>query len=316
MRPVFPPSEEFYVGDVYAAAFGDAKSQLLFRSIKLAHIDKAAQVVNDDYKMLPVFPQTPPNFDGSTIVQADHDIFAPEPVRRSLPIMAFPDFVVATASARNAGSGLLGRLDALLGFAQTAAENVQIKLPEAETYGITTAQARDLFDDFCKTDASTPNPLCTQTVLRRIISSMVGGDILCLNDPARPKNGTLPDYVGISVVERVYLTRSIDYEYGADTAVAAAARAGIKGAATVPSGAVASGGTDQPKLTDVTDAAREQIAQLGPGGTVTLASVTSNGAVLKRTFVRPVVIGYEPFWKNPIDDGCVLKPAQTAPTPR
>jgi hypothetical protein len=325
IKAVFPLSEDYHVGDLYAAdqgAPGGAKPRLLFANIQIAHIPGTEAVLEATYKNLPQFPATPKDYDGAVPVEAMGDIFAPPATLRSLPIAAFPEVTVATASGQSV-SGLLPWIRTALGAERSASESVQIKIPAAETYGIPAEAAELLLDQFCLPAPGQPNIACTERRVRLLLSSLIGADVLCTaNVPPQDGVPGQTHIVNLFLINRVYLTRSINYVYGSDTEVAAAARAvldsaaGVKSQATgaaAPSAGAAPQTPEQPqtqqqRLAAAQDRLRQDIAALGPAGTLSVASITSNGAVINQQFPRPVVIGYSALAESPIDnDGCVRR---------
>ena len=292
ISPVFPLSEDFHVGDIIAidelkpnekkSSEGNGPDSLLFRAIGIAHVSETAAALQKRYKDIPQFPPTPAKYDGTSPVEVDGDIFSAPGSLKSLPIVGFPGITIATASVQTAGLGILSGIRALVsGATRASSESVQIKIPEAETYGIGAEDAHRLFSQFCNENFS-----CTQAGAREALSLPADQD----------------DKIDLIFITRVYLTRSIDYVYGSDTAVAAAVRAALDRSGTGRSPAAAAAPEpSQPPIGSQTpqqalESARTQVTQelggLGQGGQLTGASVTSAGVVLKTQFVRPIVIGY------------------------
>jgi hypothetical protein len=313
IRPVFPPSEDFHVGDVIAfddlkpnekiSDDGNGPSSLLFRTMGIAHVPGTEEALRKRYQDIPQFPPTPEKYDGISPVAADRDIFTAPDGLKSLPIVGFPGITIATASVQTASLGVLSGIRAFFsGATRTTSESVQIKIPEAETYGVGAQDAHRLLSEFCKGNFS-----CTQAGVREALS--LPGDVA--------------DKVDLYFITRVYLTRSIDYEYGSDTAVAAAVRAVIDRSKTGQEppprpqpGPQTPTATQTPEQT--LEAARTQVIQelggVGQGGQLTSASTASAGVVFKMRFARPVVIGYAAISISPFPDPEPAKLQSASPT--
>jgi hypothetical protein len=151
--------------------------------------------------------------------------------------------------------------------------------------------------------------VCTDTGVRLLLSSRTP-NVLRTNGMESPpaqaaKPPKQPDHVVLVFIYRIYMTRSIDYVYGADTSVAAAARAVLErsdaGQPQAPP-ALAAMPKAQTRLDVARDQFRESIEDVGQGGQVSVASVTANGVVLKVQLARPVVIGYSAIRTVPWPD--------------
>ncbi len=212
----------------------------------------------------------------------------------SLPIIAFPAITISTASAQSAG-GLWSRLSALVGAERTASESVQIRVPEAETYGLNSAEAEQLLEDFCGAQKPVHNRICTEPYARDALASVVDPSLLYPPDAGKGAKPSAPRHqIALHFIRRIYLTRSLEYVYGADTLVAATARKAATREPVAADPATAPAGQDaRAKMEAASANLSRDLGALGQGGEVSVSAVTSNGAVLKMLFARPVVIGYE-----------------------
>jgi len=261
-------------------------------------VPETADALQKHYKDIPQFPQTPEKYDDTSPVTSGGDIFTLPDGLKSLPIVGFPDSTIASAKVETAGLGFLSGIRALFsGATRTRSESVQIKIPEAETYGVGAEEALRLLTHFCSA-----SPSCTNAGARAALS-------LPRDEEER---------ISIRFITRVYLTRSIDYHYGSDTAVAAAVRAALDRSATnqppapaASPGAAPPTGTPQQILESARTQAIRELEGLGQGGQLTSASVTSAGAVLKMQFARPVAIGYQCLSISPYPDPEAAKPEAT-----
>lgn len=311
--PVYPPSEEYYVGDLYANDAGspdDDPTQSKSRSMKIAHLPKTSDVLRTEYKNLPHFPLTPEKYNGTSSVDGDVDVFRPQDVLKGLPIVALPAFFTTTNNDETIGGGVVTDLVASLLYSRSRKERVQMKISEAETYGLPAGKARELLNEFCNRKADTPNELCTDRVLRDLLSSVAGASVLCprvrvnQDQGAAQKPAKRPHKIGLFLISRVYLTRSIDYEYGSDAAVSAAVQAKLDHSGVPPDPTT---GRNAPP----TEPPQSPTNEPNDGGRVTVTRTAANGSNLKTIFARPVVIGYQALWQDPIDDGCVWQASDT-----
>ena len=170
----------------------------------------------------------------------------------------------------------------------------------------------NLLQNFCdRGESPSPNIMCTDFGVRLLLSSRTT-NVLRTKDTENPsapaaKPPKQPDHVVLLFIYRIYMTRSIDYVYGADTTVAAAARAVLeRSAAGQTQTALALTATPEAPTRQGLDIARDQLPQgvenVGQGGQVLVASVTANGVVLKVQLARPVVIGYSAIRTVPWPD--------------
>ena len=150
ISPVFPPSEDLHVGDIIAVrelgnekpCDTDSSDSILFRTMGIAHVPETEAALQRRYKDIPKFRPTPEKYDGTSPVSADGDIFAAPGILKSLPIVGFPGITLATANAETVGLGVLSGIRAFFsGATRAASESVQIRIPEAETYGLGAADS-------------------------------------------------------------------------------------------------------------------------------------------------------------------------------
>jgi hypothetical protein len=126
-----------------------------------------------------------------------------------------------------------------------------------------------------------------------------------------PSEQKQADRVSLLFINRIYLTRSIDYVYGSDTVVAAAIRGKSDGSTKDEKS------TSAPQLQVPTQTSQQalelaraqdhEVGGLNQGSQLTTATITSEGVVLKKQFTRPVAIGYSAIKIGPFDDGKALK---------
>ena len=305
IEPVYPPQEDISVGDVFAiitddAHFNISAAPLPGRSVKIAHID-VTKDIEDAYKETYKFPDTniKPASPSEIWKQArsDGSLFVIPLPRSELPIVLFPGYTIARVKSFGSGAladGILGSF----GSQARSSESVELKIALAETYGIPSLQASGRLGAFC-TEGKL-RAVCTDNIVRRQLSMLVGDKIYeTLPGSNKPRLS-----VELALVNRVYMTRSIETKINRNTAAAGQVRIGgegVKGAA----GAGEPKADDQPakdvlgNLKKQLDDQQKEIAQLkksleavSPGAAATIASGHTDEISLTETLLqRPVVFG-------------------------
>lgn len=298
--PVFPPEEDIYVGDVFAVITGDTRpgtktrdEPLLNRAIKLTHIDMTKEL-DQQYAALPVFPETekrPANGSDPWLQKqaaTPPGLFGNPSGRSILAIAAFPGFTIK--NERGAAGGLSSFGAGLFGAARRDSDVIEVKIPFAETYGLPTLVAAGRLAAFCA-DPFTKG-VCTDEVLRRNLSYVNPAVLSKESDPATGR----PRYrlnVEIALVNRVYLTRSIEQTrrlgQGNSAAVEALGRASP---VSKPDETLPNPQGPQPSAEKRTDETVARLDRSAPGATVSVTSGSDREYSLNQTFQRPIVIGY------------------------
>ncbi|MFC0397990.1 hypothetical protein [Paraburkholderia rhizosphaerae] len=381
--PIYPPSEDVHIGDIYAYRLDEAKrgDGNLFRSVKLDYVSQTA-ALRAYYDHVPVMPSTsdepstgkiwrqlaageayqpsaqassdpkadegkggsdavPPPArgnnkaqepkhparspaDGGAQVRANPQgtkdqqaadqkkavkpvsIFTEVGTMERLPLVAFPGFTLAHADVESLGGSVpLRFFHALFGASRNAEGSINVKITAAETYGIPVMQAARALANYCKTDIG--QVACSTGFLREQMKAIGTVD------------STVP--MAVSMINRLYVARSIEYTYEASTAEGAQSdlyvnlqkaldnqKSLLDDIAAKSASAVAVAGASAPdqtvgKLTDIKsalDAVLKQIQatnqQFGnspvPGASFTVGRIDAQGVTLIQIFERPVAIGY------------------------
>jgi hypothetical protein len=319
--PVFPPEEDIYVGDLFAVITADKRPgkgsaqrlPLLNRAIKLAHIDMKPELIRA-YETLPIFPDTEkrPDSDADPWPQkvATSGLFADHSARGLLAIAAFPGFTIRHARAVSGGLSAWGA--GLFGASRQDNDILEVKIPFAETYGVPSVLAAGKLARFCA-DPFTAN-VCTDSTLRQHLSYVTPGLFEKVFDP---KTGT-PRYlvdVEIALVNRVYLTRSIEQTRRLGHSGAAMVQAVTEAASrlkTVTAPPPTPKADEQRAVQGATDSAAklaaptvalappqkpmqdmlDRLDAAVPGGVLSVVAASDSQYELKQTFQRPIVIGY------------------------
>jgi hypothetical protein len=297
--PVFPPEEDVAVGDIYAVLNDSESGQpsrtaLALRSIKLTHVD-LTENMEKAHKKSYLFPATKPRptQDGEPWSQepnVDGVLKHPEK-RTTLPLAAFPGFTIKQQHRYR--GGMIGWLSTTFGFQSDT--GIELNIPIAETYGISSIEAVGELEQFCA-DKDFPNR-CTDETLRRHLAfvtprafELKPKDNSAPNSDVATQPSTENPYrypLQVVLVNRVYLARYIDQR-------------------------VQNSRSAQSELQDSTSAAREDKAKSLEGAPAPdagkrstgggLKIETSDGQTLKQTFLRPLVIGYRAVKRVPNDN--------------
>ncbi|MEN2471640.1 hypothetical protein [Burkholderia sp. GS2Y] len=271
IRPVYPPTEDLHVGDVYAIAIGQTDSSgnpiegALWGSEKLDFIPLDKEL-NDYYSRVQTFPATDDTPASSTAiwhqpttaactdappaarpapasahqpkkqVAANHaaaagvhaaqtaeqpahhaaapsarcssaNVFARTGTWMRLPIATFPAFTVAHGNAEQfSGSLPLRFFNAVFSGSHRSEDQISVTIRQAETYGVPAYPAKIRLFAYCKSN-SQKYGFCLKQALESEIANLSG-------------KGPPPD-VAIALVNRIYLTRSIEFTYKASSSTAA-----------------------------------------------------------------------------------------------
>jgi hypothetical protein len=305
IEPVFPPEEDFAVGDLFVEVVNDtdpdqsvekvrSSSAFRSRSVKIDHLDVRAQL-QKLYSIVPVFgdaastaaPGSPPPgvFDG---------------VRHALPIAALPDISASSASAADvgAGGGLIGGLLGRIEFAGNSQAQQKTAFRSMVTYGLTSVLAEKALDDYCRDSTTMDN--CTEAVARRHIRSLVGprADAQYIDPKTLKSKYALT--IRFFMVGRVYLTSGIVNQTqlvravggGGNVSLDSGASQSGAAAQSAPTASVVDTTADTAAVQQRLDALEKQVAGLRQGAAANYASSYDRGVAMDQTFARPVAIGF------------------------
>ena len=293
MLPVYPPEEDFHVGDVWAVVAETDYSPLLGQAVRLAHID-----LRDDIKAArhqePIFADTAEipkdaSYRHEPTIETSH--LDPNDDHIVLTLAGFPGITITHAV--HASAGLAARL-ANAGGSRDDSETEEITIPVAETYGAPASRAFAKLDSWCSAAAS--KIYCTDEFARRVLAFSANGQVLTV------KNGGYTSKLQLRLVTRVFLTREIQHkQFQTDSRGVVAGAAIGSGSPTVqpaPAGSTTSSSStptdDSRSRSKIAgrEAADRAAIPTAPGGE--LSAARSDGAViqLNQVFQRPVVFGY------------------------
>ncbi|TKC78947.1 hypothetical protein FAZ69_31400 [Trinickia terrae] len=333
--PVYPPTEDVHVGDIFGIAedldpkSGELPEGGLFASAKIAYVPMTSELMNY-YAKVAVFPETGPapsspngvweqlpagtECDGTGCKSNNSktpNIFSEAGTLVRLPLVALPNFSVSRSFDESAAVSLPARLMSVV-FGETTASNQveSITIRAAETYGVPAGVALGELNSFCSPQKFSSID-CWQSTISAILGSL-------RNKP--------PTKTAVSIVYRLYLTRSIEYTFDTSSAIGAQAKAiaslenriqensnvtpetskagpvspSSSAEAPNPGSAPNDAKTAANHLAALHASLDAQLKSLGhlaaghtaPGGTFSVGAVSEAGVSLVQTFERPVVIGY------------------------
>ncbi len=304
--PVYPPREEFQIGDVYMWSQSN-KNINDTETVYLTTIDWLRHDADIFMKSRIVFSNTTvdagkvatnsdiPPTRGSTTNLATRGDLRESDLAKSLPIAAFP-----AVSADAGFTGAFGLTKALIaiGIAGGSRTTVTLNFNDVRTYYVPKVSVRDKIhlDEL-------PKILPTYTELGRIELNR----LIALKRGRNVKACSAGRVCGVSVVTRVYLTRQINYTYRNAKIISAGlkrtSQAPVGGKSSGPSlsGVVVSVGSDQ---NNDSAALAQQVATLQTDVNKMLSDSTSGesvqfqawdatGLTYANKFQRPVVIGWD-----------------------
>jgi hypothetical protein len=217
ISPLFPPQENFYVGDLWAILSAAPESNLIGKGVRLGHIDLTEAIGTEQKSRI--------EFEGAIgVTQVDDGSSTVKPKQR-LFSLAFPILSVSRNEDRGASSVL-----PLLGFSSSRKYNSldQLEIPLASTFGAESVEAILRFYAYCGDHLT--HIRCTEKFARNLLSTMVDERIAS----ASPQ----PDKfeIRLQLITRTYLTSSIVHKqvFNGSTALEASAGASSGSSESVP----------------------------------------------------------------------------------
>jgi hypothetical protein len=293
--PIFPPEEDFYVGDVWAVIENAEKpyERLKGKAVRVAHLDLRDEMKNANNRQ-PVFADTanPGASEGDRRQDRAEVVEALTDGRIHLTLTAFPGLTISR-SARASGS--LGGVIGGLGSGREDQELEEIRIPVAETYGVPYSSAFIRLDDWC---ADTKTMIyCTDAFLRRILSYSVSDQVLIT------RKGKYVVRLQLRLVTRVFLMRQVDQRRVTSAANGILVQSASNASKSARPPAVQQQGdtkTSNRPLEERGGSAIEGLAQsanaVSSGGlpSAGISEFRAGGTEIEiqRTFQRPVAFGY------------------------
>ena len=325
VSPIFPPEEDLVVGDVLAVIVDDVdpdpvaqddtvvKKAFISRSVKLAHIDVAAEL-DRAYKDLPVFPAIAASTGASPkLRESVARIFTDAVLQGNLPRAAFPRLRIQGVSNASGGVALNGN-SASYGAGSQQVE--EFELSDVRTYGLPSVAALEVFTNFCEGEGKA---ICSEKTARKHLERVVGDRI---DRQYLHKSGEFRYALEIEIVMvyRVYLTSSIvnlrrstasqtgglfgGWPFAASPPPPVPAYAPppytppytppeVKPTEVKPADAAGTAAAEQIRILSSRLAELEaRLARVRSGGAINYESFFGNESSLEGKFERPVAIGY------------------------
>jgi hypothetical protein len=285
---IFPPEEDFHVGDIWAVvADADSSTPLLGRAVRLDHLDLRTEILDGIRGRTAVFAETADLKPGEKFRKQDTNevsAAANTDPKISLTLAAFPGITI-THSVR-AASALTGGL-AGFGAGRQDQETEEIRIPIAETYGAPAAAAYDRLAVWC-TDSATKFR-CTDAYARSLLAFAVDARVRSVRE------GEYTNLIQLRLITRVFLTREIQHQRRQTSA------RGASGNTSGQTRDIATSSTAVPDGTSVATQASGAADAVGrsanvPAGAQGASASLSRGdgvdIELRETFQRPVAFGY------------------------
>ena len=291
IQPLYPPTEDFGVGDVMAVVADSENVTLLRKAVRIAHLDLHDLILASTIE--PAFAETADPVAGANLRKQDRFELPADPSgkRIALSISAFPGITINHVLQSNAGAansaGWFG-----LSHSGQRAEEIQIK--GVETYGVSTVEAIVKFNQWCRDEKT--KAYCDDSFVRQALAFAVSDRVLATKE-STDVNGVTKEYAArleLQLVTRVYLTREIRQRRLDDTAGGAAIQAVADPSAAKPA-------SDKPaeqdsaagRVSSAIDALNKNLAASGvPGAKISAIRSDDVDISLKETFQRPIAFGY------------------------
>jgi hypothetical protein len=226
LNPIYPPEEDFYVGDIWAIVdqgckFKSCASGFHKSAIRLTHIDLSAGVLSGND--LPVFADTPfGQKDDRYLYQNTDPIGSVPPDHKyRLTLVAFPAVTLANLKESNASVGFLDYFLKTNGDLNTSEK---VSIPTVETYGVQYQYALDRLNEFC--GAKTSAKYCSDGYVRAILAYTLGPLVMDGDEQKHCKYR-----ISLQLISRVYLSREFDISYEQENRLGASATRGSRSSA-------------------------------------------------------------------------------------
>jgi hypothetical protein len=209
INPVYPPSEDFHVGDLWAVLIEDENADrddrsnaALGKSVRLLHMpfpeDKFAIRWDAGETRLVGSSQT-------VAFQQDDELRRPQAGNLRMSVVNFPGLTINAKAKLDLKTGALGFI-----FGADSESFEVMKISSAVTYGVSAVEANIGLSELCDAVASNRFAVyCTDAFARTILASSVNSRAL---DTITLPNGQrqYKHAVQLRLISRVFLTRQIE----------------------------------------------------------------------------------------------------------
>jgi hypothetical protein len=307
--PIYPPGEDFQVGDVFLIMRTDDPNEVA--RYYVGYYEPAIEAAEEHMKTRLAFQRTitasAPGSNKMEISVVQEDLFNGELRNRghlnidSLPVAAIPGFTAdAGYSAGSIANGLLQSIG-LLGSQRT---KVTLNFVDVRSYWLEPLSFKNIssndISDFAsdtlgKLSGANKNQIAIELCKDALVSRRAGIGNLFEAEKVKFE---------ASLVTRVYLTRKIDYTYRNSQIIGAGlrmARDDSKGTLTVPqviinnAPAVPAGAELDNEVGAINDAINSALNSSGEGVGLRYSSWNALGLTFSEIYARPVAIAYESY---------------------
>ena len=326
--PVFPPREDVQVGDVYIAPVSPdeelralKKKEFLPLGLWLATLD-VTNDVSGFYSSRPSFPTTPTNttdfmnhqtnnpFAGLPQAQdTNRNIFIGGDATR-LRMVGFPSFMSATFNKGDLAAVVpVEAVNLAFGAGFTSARSVTVSVPVAESYGI-------------PADKVWPKVMTADGKLMDFIPGVPQAQMHNLVNAKQVVQSGTNYYAPLRIITEVYYTRALDISVASQTtrgfgiagrplvtdaiSTAASAASSVAGSSSnttasatssnapvfVMPGVTNFNGNAVERAAEMNRSLEQAMAQTVPGGSLKFVAAGDRGVSMRRTYDRPIAIGY------------------------
>ena len=298
--PLYPPTEDFGVGDVLAVVAGADNVPLLSKAVRIAHIDLRDLILAS--RVEPVFSDTAELAAGASFRKQDRTEIATDPSNKriTLAISAFPGITIShvTQSAAAAGNAM-----GWFGSARNGERVEEIQIKGAETYGVSPLEAIIRFNNWCRDEKT--KAYCDDKLVRQWLAFSVSDRVLATTtagakgtkdnkDNYGTSAGGAKEYVvhlQLQLVTRVYLMREIEQRRMDQAAAGAAIQALADPSQANPDPAAAKPG-DQGANSAIGSLNKSLTSSGATGAKVAIVRSDGVDISLQETFQRPIAFGY------------------------
>ncbi|MBR0684425.1 hypothetical protein JQ594_00725 [Bradyrhizobium manausense] len=269
IQPVYPPSEDLYVGDLWAVVADSEDTPLLGKSVRVARLDLKSDIIASAPPS--IFADTA-EIDAAKKYRPSDRLEAQQANvgdRITLSLTAFPGIAIVHSKSAAASAGQTG----WFGARRDETQNETIRINTAESYGVPTVNALLKLDDWCSATAT--KLFCTDAFVRKLVSYAVSDKVLAT------KEGAYTTRLQLVLVTRVFLTREL--EQGASSSTQGTAAAQLAADPTQTSSENDAGKPEGRKALSPTNSA---------GARVSSSRGDSSEISVKQVFQRPLVFGF------------------------
>jgi hypothetical protein len=197
ISPLYPPQEDFFVGDLWAVIVGGPEKPLLGKAVRVGHIDLKTEISKSHDNRIQIdYLERDASPPASAVQKADSG----DAGLVHLSSIAFPGITVSHILKNGSGPSFAGLY---LSSSRTGEKYDDVKIPEAKTYGVEPIDGLLKLYSYC--DDKDTSVRCTGTFIRNIIAAL-------LDVRAIQSNGDKPDIeIRLELITRVYLTKVITH---------------------------------------------------------------------------------------------------------